>query len=260
MNAPALALSTRSVVMVTLAGLLAMLAFGWPLIVVPGSSMAGDELAPMLLVLVVPLVLAVVAAQVTGDQADVKALALLGVMSAVVAAVRPLGAGTAGLETVFLPIILSGRVFGPGFGFVLGNTGLFASALLTGGIGPWLPYQMLASGLVGLLAGLLPPLRGRAEMVMLVVFSGLAAFIYGWLMDFSFWPFAVGQGSQISFDPAASRRENLHRFVLFNVATSMGWNLGRALTTVVLLLILGPPMLRLLRRAARRAAFVPTSA
>ena len=48
---------------------------------------------------------------------------------------------------VFFLLILAGRVFGPGFGFVLGVTSLFASALMTAGVGPWLPFQMLVSGL-----------------------------------------------------------------------------------------------------------------
>ena len=54
---------------------------------------------------------------------------------AVGAALRPLGAGSAGLETVFFLLILAGRVFGPGFGFVLGATTLAASALITAGVG-----------------------------------------------------------------------------------------------------------------------------
>lgn len=256
----AIEMSVRSWVMVAIAAVLGLLAFGWPLILSPGSVLASNQLAPMMLIGVVGLVLAVVTAQITGEHSDVKALALLGVMSAVVAGVRPLGAGTAGLETVFLPIIISGRVFGPGFGFVLGNTGLFASALLTGGVGPWLPYQMLASGLLGLGAGLLPQLRGRSEIVLLAVYSAVASFAYGWLIDFSFWPFAAGGDSQISFDADAGPWANLVRFFWFNVATSMGWNLGRAVTTIVLLVLLGPPLLRILRRAARRASFGPPPA
>jgi len=51
---------------------------------------------------------------------------------------------------------ISGRVMGPGFGFVLGNAAMFASAALTGGGGPWLPFQMLAAGGVGVVAGLVP--------------------------------------------------------------------------------------------------------
>ena len=37
----------------------------------------------------------------------------------------------------------------------------------------------------------------------------------------------------------------------------MGWNLGRALTNVVCLALLGGPVLRVLRRASRRAQFMP---
>ena len=35
---------------------------------------------------------------------------------------------------------------GPGFGFALGATTLMSSALITGGVGPWLPFQMIAAG------------------------------------------------------------------------------------------------------------------
>ncbi|WP_328701974.1 ECF transporter S component family protein [Aestuariimicrobium ganziense] len=251
----AVRLSPRSRVLLAVAALLGALAFTWPLLLDPGATLAGDDLAPLLFALVLPVVLAVVVAQLTGDDLDVKALAMLGVMSAVVAAVRPLGAGTAGIETVFFPIIISARVFGPGFGFVLGNTGLLASALITAGVGPWLPHQMLAAGFVGLLTGLLPRLRGRAEIALLAAWAILASVVYGWLMDLSFWPFMVGGESTISFDPADGTLANLHRFVVFNLATSMGWNVGRALTTAALVILLGPALLRILRRAARRASF-----
>ena len=60
------------------------------------------------------------------------------------------------MELVFFLLILAGRVFGPGFGFALGCTSLFASALLTAGVGPWLPFQMMVSAWVGMGAGLLP--------------------------------------------------------------------------------------------------------
>ncbi|MEK6740663.1 MAG: ECF transporter S component, partial [Actinomycetota bacterium] len=85
----------------------------------------------------------------------------------------------------------------------------------------------------------------------------VSAFVYGWLMDFAFWPFNLGTSTQLSFDPHASPLTNLWHFVLFNMATSMGWNLGRALTNVVCLALLGGPILRVLRRASRRAQFVP---
>lgn len=40
-------------------------------------------------------------------------------------------------------------------------------------------------------------------------------------MDLSFWPWTLGQGSQLSFVPGASVAENLSSWVTFNVATSL---------------------------------------
>lgn len=233
------------------AGLAGAIAFAWPLFLAPTTRL-DPLLAPVGFALVLPLVLAVVLTELTGNTLDAKGLAMLGVLCAVGAALRPLSAGTAGVDLIFFLLLLGGRVFGPGFGFALGNLTLFASALLTGGVGPWLPYQMLAAGFVAASAACWPRLRGRAEVWLLGVLGFVTAFAYGWLMDFAFWPFGIGPATQFSYDPAAGPWTNLHTFVLYNLATSMGWNLGRAITNVVLLAVLGPALLRVLRRAARR--------
>ena len=110
-----------------------------------------------------------------------------------IAILRGLSAGTGGVELVFFLLILAGRVFGPGFGFVLGVTSLFASALMTAGVGPWLPFQMLVSAWVGMGAGLLPRrVTGRAEIAMLAAYGVVAAYLYGLLMNLSGWPFLLG--------------------------------------------------------------------
>ena len=243
---------SASLVVAVVAG---VVAFSWPLFLRPESGMTAVQ-APIVFALVLPLVLAIVLSELAGGRLDVKALAMLGVLAAVGTILRPLSAGTAGFELVFFLLILAGRVFGAGFGFALGAVTLFTSALITSGVGPWLPYQMLSAGFVGLFAGWLPRAERRAELLLLAAYGMVSAFAYGWVMDFSFWPFALGEGTQLSFDPAGSPLENLHRFALFNLATSMGWNLGRALTNAVMVLLLGAPLLRLFRRAARRAVFV----
>ncbi|MEO7421133.1 MAG: ECF transporter S component [Ornithinibacter sp.] len=245
----------RSAAAVALVSITGLIAFGWPLFVTPGSALAHGTDAPLVFALVLPLLLAVVLAEMSEGGMDVKAVAMLGVLSAVGAALRPLGAGTAGLETVFFLLVLGGRVFGAGFGFVLGATTLFASALITGGVGPWLPFQMLGAAWVGSGAGLLPSLRGRWEVVMLAAYGATSGLVYGLLLNFSFWPFATGLGGGLSFVAGAPVGENLHRFVVFSVSTSLGWDIGRALTNVVLILVTGRAVLGALRRAARRAAF-----
>jgi len=247
-------LRPRATAALLLASLAGLAAFVWPLLVRPGAALDNTS-APLVFALLLPLVVGVVVAEVTEGGLDAKALAMLGVLSAIGAALRPLGAGTAGFETVFFLLVLGGRVFGPGFGFVLGTTTLFASALLTGGVGPWLPFQMLGAAWVGLGAGLLPRARGRVELVLLAAYGAVASLLYGAALNLSFWPFTLGDRTQLSFDAAAGTLENLHTFVLFTLATSLGFDVGRAATTVVLVLVTGPAVLAALRRAARRAAF-----
>ena len=245
--------TARGGVLLALTAVIGALAFAWPLFWRADS--ASGWIGVVLLVACVPLSLGVVAAELANHSLDVKALAMLGVLSAVGAVVRPLGAGTAGIETLFFLLVIAGRVFGPGFGFVLGTTSLFASALITGGIGVWLPYQMLAAAFVGFGAGMLPRVTTRLELPLLCTYGAVSAFVFGSLMDLSFWPFALGGGGELSYDAAASGWANLHRFVIYEAVTGTGWNLGRAITTVVLLVILGRPLLHVLRRAARRASF-----
>jgi energy-coupling factor transport system substrate-specific component len=256
MTAPAVRVRPRSVLALVLAASIGVGAVGWPLLVTPTSVLAGNAAAPWIFAALLPLVLAVVLAELAEGGMDAKAVAMLGVLSALGAAIRPLGAGTAGIETVFFLLVLAGRVFGPGFGFVLGNTTLFASALLTAGVGPWLPYQMLGAAWVSLGAGLLPRCRGRAELALLAGYSVLAALGYGLLVNLSFWPFAVGESSSLSFVPGAPLGDNLARLAVFTGATSFGWDVGRAITSALLILVTGPVFLRALRRAARRASFV----
>jgi energy-coupling factor transport system substrate-specific component len=133
---------------------------------------------------------------------------------------------------------------------------MFASALLTAGVGPWLPFQMLAASWVGLGAGMLPRVTGRAEIALLSLYGVVSAYAFGFLLNLWFWPFTAGTSTRLSFVAGASVVSNLHRFVLFSFATSaIGWDTGRAVTNVVAIVVLGPTVLVTLRRAARRANF-----
>ncbi len=260
----AVPVNRRSALVLALASAAGLGMFLWPLLLSPvGVDVGSTPNAPLTFILILPVLVAIVVAELTDRTLDTRALALLGVLSAIGAGLRPLGAGTAGIETVFFLLILAGRVFGPGFGFVLGATTLFTSALVTAGVGPWLPYQMLAAAWVGGLAGILPGrtrLRGRGEIAMLVLFGVVAAFVYGFLMNLTFWPFSLGSNTELSFVAGAPVLENLHRFVVFSFGTSaLGWDLGRALTNGVAIVLAGPAVLQALRRASRRARFEPAS-
>lgn len=255
-------LSPRSIVVLTIASVLGLGMFLWPLLLqVPPETNRVDP--PFILLALLPMVVLVVVAELSEDGIDSKALAMLGVLTAINAALRSLGAGTAGIETVFFLLVLSGRVFGPGFGYVLGCTSLFASALLTSGVGPWLPFQMLASAWIGLGAGLLPRrVTGRAEIAMLCLYGIVCAYGFGMLMNMWGWPFIAGiqvsgyEGS-LAFVPGDAITENLHRFFVYTLLTSTaGWDTGRAITNTIAIIVLGPAVLATLRRAARRARWI----
>lgn len=252
----AIPVGPRAAATLLAASVIGLAMFAWPLLATPPAGVAHSRDAPFVFVGILPVLIAVVVAEVSEGGIDAKALAMLGVLSALNAALRPLGAGTAGIETVFFLLILAGRVYGPGFGFLLGSTSLFTSALLTGGVGPWLPFQMLAASWVGLGAGLLPAARGRAELALLAGYGAVAAYGFGFVMNLWFWPFTLGTGTDLSYVAGDPLGANLHRFVLYTLATStFGWDTGRAITNVVAIVTIGPAALAALRRAARRASF-----
>lgn len=250
-------LTRRSVTAIALVSLVGLLAFGWPLVVEPGTWLADSPDGPWLFAAIVPLMLAVVVAEISDGGIDAKTIALLGVLTAVAAALRPLSGGVTGFQPMFVVLVIGGRVFGPGFGFLLGATSMLTSALLTGGVGPWLPFQMLGAAWIGLGAGLLPRASGRREVVLLAGYGAASALAFGVLMNLWFWPFIVTDGS-IAFVAGAPLTENLGRLLAFTVATSWGFDIPRAAGNAVLIALLGAPALRVLRRVHRVAAFDAT--
>lgn len=258
----ALPIGLRSAAVLAVASTVGLMMLCWPLLL---NAQPGQRVEPPFLFLaLLPLVIVVVLAEMGEGGMDSRVLAVLGVLAAINAVVRGLGAGTAGVELVFFLLILGGRVFGAGFGFVLGCTSLFASALLTAGVGPWLPFQMICAAWVGMGAGLLPRrVNGRGEIAMLVAYAVAASYAYGLLMNLSYWPFALGiavpghEGS-LSYVAGAPVIENAHRFLVYTLLTSTGgWDTGRAITTSIAVVVLGPAILTTLRRAARRAVVQP---
>ncbi len=254
----AVRVSPRSLVVLAIASAAGLTMLCWPLLLHVHEGARVDP--PFLFLGLLPVVLVVVLAELNEGGLDPRVLAILGVLSAANAILRGISPGTGGIELTFFLLVLAGRVFGPGFGFVLGCTSLFASALMTAGVGPWLPYQMLCAAWVGMGAGLLPRrVGGRAEIAMLAAYGVLSAYLYGLLMNLSGWPFiagiaVAGHAGSLSYVAGAPLLENLHTFVIYTLLTSTGsWDTARAITNAVAVVVLGPAVLTTLRRASRRA-------
>lgn len=248
----------RSAALLVATSAVGLVAFLWPFLAPPPSaspSAAHAADAPWVFLALLPLLLAVVVSELVEGKLDAKAIALLGVLAACGSALRLPGGVVPGFEPLFFLLIPAGRVLGRGFGFVLGALTLFASALVTGGVGPWLPFQMIGAAWLGFFAGCLPPLRGRAEVAMLAAYAMVGGLLYGAVLNLWFWPFGTSGATTVSFVAGDAVVDNARRFLAFHLATSLGFDIPRAITNLVLVLALGRPVLAALRRASRRAAF-----
>ncbi|MDE0546159.1 ATP-binding cassette domain-containing protein [Microbacterium sp. C7(2022)] len=233
-----------------LANLVALAAFTWPLVAyaVPADSSAAVPAAALALA---PVAAIVVLLALDSTVRSAHTLALLGTLAAIGAAVRIVGTGVGGVEAVFILLILAGRAFGARFGFLLGLLTIALSTLVTGSFGPWTPFQMFACAWVGAGAGLLPRRLTRgAEIALLCTYGVIASYLFGLIMNLWFWPFAVGGGAGISYEPGAPIGQNLASFVVYSLVTSsLTWDTLRAVTTVIGITVVGGAVLAALRRA-----------
>jgi energy-coupling factor transport system substrate-specific component len=217
------------------------------------SSQAHSGDAPLVAAAVGALVVLAVTLELQRGTMNGATVALLGMLSAVAGMLRLIDLPGGGSGIFFL-VVLAGAAFGPRFGLLLGMCSMAVSAVITGGIGPWLPFQMLALGWMGGGAGLLG--RGTArldphlEVVVLAAYGWVWGFLYGAIMNLWFWPF--GRGGALDWHPGLSFTATLHRYWKFYVATSLGWDAAAALTNALLILVTGLVLMRSLRRFAHR--------
>lgn len=249
-------LNYLSTLIISILSIIGFFSFTWPLFI----AAENDRAARWLFMIVMPLVAIVALIEISTGEMNVKSLAFLGVLSATGAALRAIGAGAVGLEPIWFLIIIGGRALGKRFGFILGLTTMLASALLTGGVGPWLAFQMMCAAWIGWGAGALPHFqinsrnaRLRAiEISILALYGAISAEFFGLMMDLQLWPWIASPASNIAYVPGDSVSENLQRFITFHFTTALAWDIPRAIFNVILISTLGLPILHSLRRAMQR--------
>ncbi len=249
-------LSPSGTVALLAVGVVGIGAFAWPFVLPGEAALAHGNDAPWLFAVLLSLLAFVLLAELTSGRLDAKTITVLAVIAATGGAMRVLSAGTAGLEAMFFVVIVAGRVLGPTMGYVGGALAMLTGAFLVGGVGPWLPFQMITAGWVGLGAGLLPRATGWGERSLLAAYALVSGLLYGVIMNLWFWPFlGPSAPTGAGFVPGASWQTNLAHYALFYATTSLAWDLPRGVFNAVLVLLAGGPVVAVLRRAVRRAAF-----
>jgi energy-coupling factor transport system substrate-specific component len=189
--------------------------------------------ATVLAALVLALALGVVALERGRD--GTKELALVATLGAVAAAGRVLFSPLPGVQPVTTTCIIAGAALGPRAGLAVGPiAGLISNSFL--GQGPWTPPQMALWAAAGLTGALLRPVCRRAAGLALV--AGAWGLIFSWAMNL--WFLA-------SFGPEVS-------WAAFTLVTgrSLPFDVAHAAGNVLFALAIGPALLRLLDRYARR--------
>jgi len=248
--------ATRPSVVYTLVALVGAASFLYPFWLpaeaLPGAAHAGD--APLVAAALGALVVTAAALELRNGTMNGASVAILGVLAGAGGLLRivdPPG----GANGIFFLVILAAVAFGARFGALLGLLSMAAGAVVTGGIGPWLPYQMLSLAAVAALAGGLGALtrrwRPRPRLVALAAFGWIAGFLYGAVMNLSFWPYLAGDGP-LAWRPGLGFVTTAQHYWSFYVTTSFAWDAAGAATNAVLILSLGPALLAAFGRAAAR--------
>lgn len=244
---PSAVLPHLLLLLTTLAG---VLLFVWPLLGMGSPGSATAEAVG------VGTVAALVVIEIPARRLDARSLALLAALASLDAGARAaVVTGIGGFNPIFLLILCGGYVFGADYGFLVGATSLLVSAVVTGGIGPWLPYQVFAAGWVGMLAGVAGRRRrGAPDWRDVAALSGvgvLTGYGYGIAMDVWNWTF-YSAAPGLGFRPGMAASVVAAHFARFYLVTSLAYDSFRAVGNAVMVAALGLPLLVALARVRSR--------
>lgn len=237
----------------------------WPLI---ASTTSTSPTVPWVVLVFLPLLTLAAATLLARTLVHPRPLALIAVTVVAGTAARFLSLGTFGVELIFFILITAGWVAGVRMGFVLGVVTIVVSAVVTGGLGPWLPFQMLACGWVAAGAGAVAHVTGirrwahqapiqatgisgtrhgwavpRGTRLALVVYTVIVAYLFGAAMNMWLWPWTIDPSSRLALIPGEPASTNLVRFFRYTLATStLTWDTVRAIANAMLMASIGPAM------------------
>ena len=227
----------------------------------PGFSSASFPLM-VSFILVLCLLLIIFEAQSTF--LDSKMIAFLGVLIAINAGLRFMEnaiPGPAGFSPIFFLIILTGYSFGSRIGFLMGAMTIFMSSLVTGGVGPWLPGQMITAGWIGQSSALLKPVINRlcrqdkpGEIIILSIFGGFWGMFFGIIVNLWFWPFYSAAPDQ-TWLQTAGLMDNISRYAAYYLTTSLIWDVTRSIGNILVISVFSKPVIKVFNRFMTRFSF-----
>lgn len=117
---------------------------------------------------------------------SIKYISLIATFSALVGISRVPFVALPNIQPATFLIIISGYVFGPIFGFMVGTISVLVSNSILGH-GAWTLWQMTAWGLTGFSSGILKKIVPKANSIILGIFAFMWGFFFGWIINLWYW-------------------------------------------------------------------------
>lgn len=124
------------------------------------------------------------------QQISVKEISLMATLSALAGVSRIPFAAIPNVQPTTFLVMISGYVFGPVFGFMVGAVATLVSNSFLGH-GPWTPWQMLAWGLAGCSAGVFKQIFSKPPKLIFALFAFSWGFLFDYMMNIWHWLFFV---------------------------------------------------------------------
>ena len=113
---------------------------------------------------------------------NIRRMVVLAVMTAMAVVGRFIFVVLPGFKPVTAIVIIAGMYMGPEAGFLTGSLAAVISNMFFGQ-GPWTPFQMLAWGMTGMIAGLPGIRKALKKRWVLAIYGVITGFLYSAIMD-----------------------------------------------------------------------------
>lgn len=212
--------------------------FIMPLLLILGATFFKDRSFLLISILIASFSLVLVFITFEKKETPTRRLVVLATLIAISVIGRVIFVAVPGFKPVTAIVVIAGIFFGPEAGFLVGSLSALVSNVFFGQ-GPWTPFQMVAWGLLGFLAGL-PYIREklRTNRLLLSIYGVFAGVSFSLIMDI--W-------TTMSLDGTFK----LNRYITL-VSLSIPFMIVYAISNVVFLLLIIKPIGNTLTRLKRK--------
>lgn len=153
-----------------------------PLVILLGVNLLNDRKYNIISILIALLSCVPFYVRFEKRKPKTREIMVIVVMASISVVSRIIFAPLPGFKPTTAITAITGGAFGPEAGFLTGSISALVSNMFFGQ-GPWTPFQMVALGILGFIAGVLAKFNLMKNKIVLILYSIFAGFLYSLVMD-----------------------------------------------------------------------------